>query len=125
GKVKGITIKLDVTNFDPMEFWLVPTVNVEEEKIDLQAWHPLFGAMEDGQRYMILFLFLDEALGEYGTGRWIGRVALESKRMGEAIPITEMKEFVDRVSSEYDWKGFPPGEGARLFEFKEPHNRFR
>jgi hypothetical protein len=125
GKVKGITIKLDETNFDPMEFWLVPTVNVEDETIDLQVWHPLFRSMEDGQRYMILFLFLDEALGEYGTGQWIGQVAFDSKQMGEAIPITEVKEFVERTRDANAWKELPPGESASLYTFEEPHNRFR
>jgi hypothetical protein len=125
GKVKGITIKLGETNFDPMEFWLVPTVNVENKNIDVQVWHPLFGSMEDGQRYMILFLFLDEALGEYGTGRWIGRVAFELKRMGEAIPITEVKEFVERTREANGWGEVPLGESFSVYTFKEPHNHFR
>jgi hypothetical protein len=125
GPVKGWSINIGNAKFDPMEYWLVPSVNLEDEKIDLQVWHPRFDSMDEKTRGFVLFLFLDEALGEYGTQRLIGKVSYNPKALGEAIPITELKDYVDRVQAQNEWRKLAPGEGGTIYQLGEPHARFR
>ena len=110
--------------FDPLEFWLTPVVDRDEEKVDITVWHPLFDSMEEQQRWTVLFLFLDETLGEYGTQQWIGEIKLSPKRLADSIPLEELPDFLRRVEAEHGWKKLPPGEIHVVYRCEEPHRRF-
>jgi hypothetical protein len=120
------SMALDATGerFNPLEFWLTPHIDEQEEKIDLNVWHPLFDHMPEDQRGMVLFLFLDEALGEYGTQQWIGEIKFSNQRLAEAMPLTEILELTAKLEREKGWKKFPPGELGFVYEPKERHRRF-
>jgi hypothetical protein len=57
--IRGQRIEIGERKFDPLEFWLTPTINREGEKLDIAVWHPLFKQMEERERWTVLFLFLD------------------------------------------------------------------
>lgn len=125
GSIEGICMDIGERRFDPMEFWLTPHVDLENEQIDLVIWHPLFTELEEKERWMPVFLFLDEALGEFGTDKWIGEMKLNDQRLSDAMPLKELLPYVAKVSEEKGWKKYDPGEEVVLFRMKEPHNRFR
>jgi len=122
--VRGQRLEVGGRKFDPIEFWITPFVNSEEEKLDITVWHPLFDKMQEKERWSVLFLFLDEALGEYGTQQWIGEIKLEPKRLADSIPLEELNEFSQGVQKERGWKKSPPGQSGIVYEIKEQHTRF-
>jgi hypothetical protein len=125
GSINGIKMEIGKLNFDPIEFWITPYVNDDEEKIDITAWHPLFDQMSEKDRMMPLFLFLDEVLGEHGTEQWIGEIKLTDKKLADAIPLKELRGFVSNLQQSKDWKKYAPGEAATLYKCRGPHLRFR
>src|SRR5580698_8867422 len=124
GSVRGWRMDIGGRKFDPLEFWVTPFTDRDAEKLDITAWHPLFDRMEDMERRRVLFLFLDEVLGEYGTEQWIGEIKLDPRRLADAIPLEEVVEFVKRVQTELGWKKRPPGENAMLYQLREQHTGF-
>lgn len=123
-EIKGRVIEMHGLRFDPKEIWVTPTVDEEEEKIDLTLWHPAWEQLEDRQKYSITFIFLDEALGEYGTGWWIGEIALGKDRLSESFPLEELAGYVTGTSQKLGWKKLPPGECWTLYTIKEVERDF-
>ena len=124
GSIDGFHMEIGGKRFDPTEFWLVPIVNLDSEKLDLTVWHPLFDKLEERHRWSSLFLFLDEVLGEYGTQQWVGEIKLNEGRLTEAIPLRELPEFLKRIQAEMGWKKLPLGQGCSMYNCHNPHDRF-
>jgi len=124
GSIEGIRMDIGGHGFNPMEFWITPRIDSQAEKVDITVWHPLFKHLGEKERMSPLFLFLDEVLGEFGTGQWIGEISLNDGRLPDAIPLKELREFIKKVESDTGWKKLPPGEAAVLYEPKQPHDRF-
>jgi len=117
-RIKGHVIEMGGMRFDPKEIWVTTALNAERECLDLTVWHPLWEKIPDSQRTTITFLFLDEALGEYGTEWWVGRVDYGRDKLGEAFPLEELADHVDTAVRERGWKKFPPGQSLTLYRTK-------
>jgi hypothetical protein len=124
GSIENARINIGQKVFNPIEFWLTPSINRENEKVDITVWHPLFDILKEKDRWTILFLFLDEALGEYGTQQSIGEIKLDSARLADSMPLTELLGFVKKVEAEAGWKKYPPGQGGVVYKKSEPHDEF-
>ena len=96
----------------------------ENEKIDLIVWHPLFAKMEEQNRWAVLFLFLDEVLGEFGTQQWVGEIKLNDQGLTEAMPLQELQPFVKALETETGWKKYPPGEIWTGYRFEKTQYDF-
>ena len=124
GSIRGQRMEIGGRKFDPLEFWVTPFVALDEKKVDITVWHPLFDSMEERERWTVWFLFLDEALGEYGTQQWIGQIKLNPERLADSIPLEELPEFLRRAEAERGWKKLLPGESGVVYRCEEPHGRF-
>jgi hypothetical protein len=124
GKLTDNEIEIGTEKFTAKELWITPQLNQENEKIELTAWNPNWAKIGERERWTVLFLFLDEALGEYGTQQWLGKMELSDTQLKEAFPLSELPEYVKKIERETGWKKFRPGESAVLYQFKEPHDRF-
>lgn len=124
GSIQGIKMNLAGKEFKGAEFWITPTVNSESEKLDIIAWHPLLAGLDRKPCMTALFLFLDEVLGEYGTGQWIGEITLDDHRLADAIPLGELPALTQNLMAEKGWEKLPPGEAAYGFTRKQHHQRF-
>jgi len=122
--IKGQRIEIGGQSFDPIAFWLTPSVNREQEKVDVNVWHPLFGSMEERDRWTVLFLFLDEVLGEFGTEQWIGEIKLGDQQFANAIPLEELPLFLNKLEAETGWKKSPPGEAGVVYQISERNQSF-
>ena len=111
--------------FDPREFWLAPGLDKECEKIDLMVWHPLFPKLPESNRWSVIFLVLDEALGEFGTEIWIGEINMSDERLAGAFPLKELPAFISKTERETGWKKCAPTEAWTGYQIKDPHDRFR
>ena len=114
-------LNVDGHDFEGMAFWLTPTVDTNAQRVHLTVWHPLFPKLDDRTRWLVLFLMLDEALGEIGTQNWIGRIDMNDQHLASAIPLTELRPFIQRVQAEHQWKKGGPGELVSLYRLKEEH----
>ncbi|HYF36147.1 MAG TPA: hypothetical protein VD994_12710 [Prosthecobacter sp.] len=104
------TIGMDGDSFKASELWVATYVDDQEEVIDIQAWHPLFEKLGEQPSMTVLFLHLDEILGEFGTGQWIGEIKLGNSRLKDAMPIWELKDYVERLKVEKGWRKNDPTE---------------
>jgi len=119
--------QLDLENglkFNPAELWITVAVNEEDEAFDIHAWNPKFADMQERHRFLVLFLLLDEALGELGTQRWIREIKISDAKLAHAMPLKELSSFVSEVSEKHGWKLLAPGESATLYRHKSQHTRF-
>ncbi|PAW77861.1 MAG: hypothetical protein B9S32_09685 [Verrucomicrobia bacterium Tous-C9LFEB] len=124
GTIEGCCINIGDRKFDPKEFWITPSINSENEVVDLIVWHPLLAIVPERDRYTVLFLFLDEILGEYGTQHWIGKIAFDGKQLADSIPISELLRFIEKVKTEKGWQKYPPGESWTGYSFERQHDDF-
>lgn len=124
GQIRGQHLKMDGRKLDPIEIWITPFINHDGKKIDITVWHPLFETMQEEELSSVLFIFLDEALGEYSTQQWIGEIKLEPTKLADSFPLEELNEFLKRIQMERGWTKLPPGESAMGYQFEEQHNHF-
>jgi hypothetical protein len=119
-KVAGIALGIGEHQFEAKALWLTPAIDKERECIHLTIWHPLFPVLDDRTRWMVIFLLLDEALGEIGTQNWIGKIEVNDTKLDGAIPLGELRSFAERAEAENGWKKGGPGENWAIYHFKEP-----
>jgi len=117
--VGEICLRVGENAFEAKAVWLTPVVNQETRHIDITAWHPLFPTLDEQSRWGILFLLLDEALGEIGTQNWIGHIEINDQKLSGAIPLAELRAFTERVQAGQKWKKGGPGEMWTLYRPKE------
>lgn len=123
-RLEGFAIGLRGGNsVDVANFMLQPTVDAEGEVINILAWHPAFESLPEQDRYQILFLLLDEALGEFGTEMWLGEIKVESFAHDKStIKLSKLPEKIAQVNAYYEWEKVLPIHGFSLYEVTQPIN---
>ena len=119
GSIQGMRMDMNGKVFNPIEFWLTTKPNPDSKKIDLVVWHPLFSEMQERDRWRVLFLFLDEVLGEFGTGQWTGEIKLNDQKLIDAMPLHELNSYVKKIEAETGWKKYKPGESWSGYRLKD------
>lgn len=114
----------DNEQVDAETFLIRTEVDEEAEVIDITAWHSVFDQIDEEHHGQILFIFLDEALGEFGTQTWIGNIEIEPVSEGKNTrPLAELPRFIDSVAEYHKWEklsplesytGYQAGEDAEL-----------
>lgn len=114
----------DNEQVDAETFLIRTEVDEEAESIDITAWHAAFDQIDEEHHGQILFIFLDEALGEFGTQTWIGNIEIEPVSEGKNTrPLAELPRFIDSVAEYHKWQklsplecytGYEAGEDAEL-----------
>lgn len=99
-------------------------VDEQEQKLDVSAWHPVFQALDEEQCYQLLFLWLDELLGEFGTENWIGNIDVRQMRAERSGRLLQLRETVDEVCREKGWAKGPPHSLFSLYERQQPGHGF-
>jgi hypothetical protein len=106
---------------DVINFLVQTTVNAEAEVIDLVAWHPAFAGLPEDAQYHILYLLLDEALGEFGTEMWLGEIKVAPLANDQStIKLSKLPEKIAQVNAYYEWEKVLPIHGFSLYEMKQP-----
>jgi hypothetical protein len=99
GPAEGVSLKIagHEVAFDEMTF----TVNEDEarEVIHVEAHHPQFEVIaDDALRMQVVFLALDQLLGEDGVERWIGSVGALGVRPAEATSYAGLRDRIDALA---------------------------
>ncbi len=123
-KLQDIAIRVsDHDQIDADSMLLQTTVDEEAKVVDLIAWHPLFEHLPEEHHFQILFLLLDEALGEFGTQTWIGDIKIEPlPEGGTTRKLIELPQFLQQVAAYHEWEKLSPLESYTLYEVPEQSN---
>jgi len=111
-------------NFYPIEFLLTTDIDENRKLVHITAWHPLFEKMDKGQKLQMLFLTLDDLLGEYGVGQWIGKIDISADKPTQSIPIKELPALIAELEKREGWKKYPPGEEGVVYRIDKQHDAF-
>jgi hypothetical protein len=120
-RLKDFAIRVGAHDQVDFETMLTRTaVDEEAQAIHLSAWHPAFERLPDEHHLQILFLLLDEALGEFGTEMWLGQIQVDRIVPGkDTRPLVELPAFVQQVNDYYEWDKLPPLRSYSLYEVSE------
>lgn len=120
-QLKNIAIRLgDEDQVDVETFRLRTSIDEDRKLIDIVAWHPALERVPEDHHTQILFLLLDEALGEFGTEMWLGTIEVEPFPAGDDTrSLADLPEFVRRVNEYYEWGKLPPLQSYSLYEVHE------
>ncbi len=118
--ISALKLEIDNQSFDPLAFWVIPRVDELHERLDLKVYHPDFQKLEERMRWTVIFLYLDEVLGEVGTQNWIGEIEPGDRELRDAMPLRELPSFIESVAKDYGWKKGSPGETWTSFHLESP-----
>ena len=120
-RLKGMGIGISQNEQVDVESFLVKTdVDAENEKIHITAWHPAYARVPAEHHMQILFLLLDEALGEFGTEMWIGNIEIEPVEPGEHVrSLADLPEFIRQMNEYHKWEKLEPLDEFTLYEIGE------
>ncbi|MEK6234857.1 MAG: hypothetical protein N2C14_09105 [Planctomycetales bacterium] len=121
-KLSDFAISLgDQEQVDMETFLLKTTVDEEAKSLHLVAWHPALEQVPDEHHFQILFLLLDEALGEFGTQTWLGEIKIEPfARDDETKRLVDLPAFLRQVNGYYQWDKPSPLETYSLYKLPNP-----
>jgi hypothetical protein len=77
------------------------TVDGDHGQVDVEVYHPVFAAMDHGQRLRIAFMSMDWLLGEEAVESWIGALEVSTQATGHPLPPAGLVEVVDELSARY------------------------
>ena len=98
-------------------------VDEDAERIHIKAWHPTYADLPEEHHMQILFIFLDELLGEFGTQTWIGGIEIEPVESGEHTrPLSELPAFIESVSKYHQWEKLSPLESYTGYEAPDQYD---
>lgn len=120
-RLKDIAIGVgDQEQVDAESFLLQTSVDEEDKLIHIVAWHPAFEKLPEEHHYQILFLLLDEALGEFGVEQWLGGIEVEPIEPGDDTrTLADLPTFIEHVNEYYNWEKLPPLETRTLYQLSE------
>jgi len=103
GTTEG-TIRIHGESIDASAIWVTLKPDEEAQRFDLTVWHPAFSKLDQRERFRILFLWLDEILGEKGTAKWIGAIEFSDDGFRSAVPLKELRERVREARELKGWQ---------------------
>ena len=117
----GMSISVGDQEVDMDTLLIGTSIDDENEQVDIEAWHPVFEHIEENDRFQILFLLLDEALGEFGTQKRIGEIRFSPCE--NAIKLIALPDFLDKLWKEKEWNNLSPLETYSGYQ-SEPSDEF-
>ncbi|MEM7473809.1 MAG: hypothetical protein AAF483_02380 [Planctomycetota bacterium] len=121
-ELRGMAIAIgEQESVDSDSFMIQTNVVDEHEAIDIVAWHPLLEKIPEEHHPQILFLLLDEALGEFGTQTWIGNIEIEPIPEGaeHVRSLTQLPEYIKSVHKYHGWEKLDPPETISVYELTQ------
>ncbi len=121
--LKDISIGVsEQEHIDAANFTIKTSIDEENELIDIIAWHPALENVPKEHHFQILFLLLDEALGEFGVQTWLGEITVEPiTDMANTRTLLDLPKFVTSVGDYHNWEKYPPLETYSTYEVPEQY----
>ncbi|NQZ59271.1 MAG: hypothetical protein HRT88_17595 [Lentisphaeraceae bacterium] len=109
-------LKFKELSFSIKGIWLEPKIDENLMLININVWHPTFDKLTEMERFRILFLWLDAVLGESETERWIGQVEFCDTQLENTIPLLELPEYIEELTTKLRWQKPTPSDCYTLYE---------
>ena len=116
-----LAVEVAGSDVDVETLMVATEVDEENEVVNIKAWHEAFENIEQEGRFQILFLLLDEALGEYGTQTKLG--SIEFKHHPDAKPLAALPGYLSSLWLEQGWEDLSPLETYSGYQ-SEPSEDF-
>lgn len=101
------SLKMYDTFLDEKEIKFYVTPDGERQKFDIQMYSKNLSGLEEDKRYNMLFIFLDNLIGELFTMQNIGYLDfLEEDKPGKGEEVTshKLKEFMETTMEKENWQ---------------------
>ena len=118
----GIQIQVGDATIDADSMQVELRVDDEEERVHLKAWHPALEQLDESSRYQIMFLLLDEALGEFGTQMKLGDLSFSQPK--SPISLLELPKRLDDIWQLHGWPDASPLEEFTSYSTQTQTNQF-
>ncbi|MFK7769524.1 MAG: hypothetical protein AB8B55_20090 [Mariniblastus sp.] len=99
-------------------------VDEESERVNIQFFAQPLADAEDNLKHHVMFLMLDEVLGEYGTGQWINDLEFTQAKPDDAISILKLRDVLHDLELQHGWEKLPPTESGSVYEVPEVAESF-
>lgn len=115
----GGEFRFDETSIAFEDTSFTATLDEENERVNIILRNPSFAKLNDNDlRMTAAFVVLDEILGEYGTGQWIGEIKAVETSSDDAQPVLQLRDFLHDLEIKYQWQKLPPTETSTLYQFQ-------
>ena len=104
--------------------WFSLTPNPKTEIFDLKTWLDVEQDLSPDEKAYIVFLFLEDALGENIIARWIGDLSLVEKKPEKAFTLLELKKRMAEGLKTQEWTEAPYEVEQIEYTLKEPGEDF-
>jgi hypothetical protein len=99
------------------DFLVLTELDLETEKVNLIIWHPLFAEIPEEHHGRIVFLFLDETLGEFGVESAMGTLDIEPIVEDPTVSrFSELPETVSEAQQTHGWGVLSPFDNFTAYE---------
>ncbi len=99
---------------------LATDVDEENEVVHVTVWHPAFESVGEEHHMNIAFIFLDEALGEFGVQMWLGEVDVAPIEEGtDTRKLADLPQFIQSVAEYHKWEKTSPLDSYTLYQISE------
>lgn len=123
GPMTDMAIQIGGHSFAADEVMAAVEPDFENKRVNLQIWHPKLHLLTtDNAANTLVFLFLDEALGEQGTECWVGLVQLSQGPLENALPMTGLGTHIRALSAVHHWPLLGPDEKWVVYHAREPNS---
>lgn len=123
-RLEGVAIALeDRGRIDATGCRVRTRADPEQQQFELDFWHPEFETLSEDDRGQIMFLLLDEALGELGTEQFLS--VLQPERFDDSddkdtkvMPLLELPAFLRSAAKYYGWEILSPLESRSMYQMR-------
>jgi hypothetical protein len=97
--------------FAPEDFRVAFVYDQARERFDVELYHPQFKKADENIVRQVVFLTLDESLGEDDVERWIGELDPATSMPSNAVSLTDFVSVVDDARKNVKGEWFSLGQG--------------
>ncbi len=101
-----LEIDIGGNTVDAESLMIFTEVDDKANAVNIKAWHPAFEPIPEDARFQILFLMLDEALGEYGTQTKLGEIQFSEEQ--DSIPLARLQDYLKNLWLNKGWEEISP-----------------
>ena len=121
---EGMAFGVGEHKFEVLELAAALELDEEQQRVHLAAWHPEFASCDKGTREMVLFLILDEVLGEFGTDQWLGKIDIVDHKPDGVIPAGQLRDYLHDLEVGRGWRKLPPTESYSSYQLPNQGDSF-
>jgi hypothetical protein len=101
---------------DAKQMVVATTPDEEEQRINIVAWHPAFSQIDEENQPQLVFLLLDEALGEFGTEQCLGTIDIKPPPAGgKIVPLLDLPAYIESAYKYLGWERISPLEAYTTY----------